>query len=63
MREFNRLPGVDDDPARLRTVADLVYIAQFEIDHFNEGESEMTEAEVAPLRSFVKKWEGCTGRS
>jgi len=30
--EFSNLEMVDNDPARTHTVADLVFIAQFEID-------------------------------
>ena len=36
LREFTALRGVDNDPARMRSIADLVFIAQFEIDLFNE---------------------------
>ncbi len=60
LREFRKLAGVDDDPARMNSVADLVFIAQFEIDFYDEGESELTKAEITPIRKFVKKWEGCT---
>jgi hypothetical protein len=31
-RQFLNLAGVDADPARMHNVADLVYIAQFELD-------------------------------
>lgn len=57
-REFSALAGVDNDPARTHTIADLVYIAQFEIDLFEEGGSELTAAEVRPVRRFVQKWKG-----
>ena len=51
--EFSRLEMVDNDPARTHTIADLVYIAQFEIDLVEAGESEV---DVRPHRKFVKKW-------
>jgi hypothetical protein len=51
--EFSSLEMVDDDPARTHTIADLVYIAQFEIDLVEAGESEI---DVRPHRKFVKKW-------
>lgn len=56
MREFGSLAGVDNDPARTVTVSDLVFIAQFELDLANEGESELTSAELAKIRKFVKRW-------
>lgn len=56
LREFGKLAGVDDDPARTKTIADLVFIAQFEIDLFNEGDSCLTAKQLAPIRRFVKKW-------
>lgn len=52
-KEFAALEGVDNDPARTHTVADLVYIAQFEIDLVKEGESTIN---IEPHRKFVKKW-------
>jgi hypothetical protein len=54
LKEFNKLEAVDDDPARMHTVADLVFIAQFEIDLVEAGESEV---DVRPHRKFVKKWQ------
>lgn len=55
LREFSKLEAVDDDPARMNTVADLVFIAQFEIDLVEAGESEIN---VKPHRRFVEKWKG-----
>jgi hypothetical protein len=52
-KQFSSLEDVDDDPARTPTVADLVYMAQFEIDLVESGESEV---DVTPHRKFVKKW-------
>ena len=51
--EFSNLEAVDNDPARTHTIADLVYIAQFEIDLAEAGESEV---DVKPHRKFVNKW-------
>lgn len=52
--EFLSLEAVDADPARMDgTVASLVYIAQFEIDLVEAGESEI---DVRPHRRFIKKW-------
>jgi hypothetical protein len=59
-REFDKLEGVDNDPARINGIPDLVFIARFEIDHFDEGESELTAAQVKPIRKFVDKWDGYT---
>lgn len=56
MKEFGRLAMVDDDPARTHTIADLVYITQFEIDLFEAGESTLTAAQIKPHRRFVAKW-------
>jgi hypothetical protein len=53
LREFDKLAGVDADPARMNSIADLIFIAQFEIDLVNEGESAI---DVRPHRKFVKKW-------
>jgi hypothetical protein len=53
--QFSRLEGVDNDPARTQTVSDLVYIAQFEIDLVEAGESEI---DVTSHRKFVKKYSG-----
>ena len=52
-KEFSSLEGVDDDPARINTVSDLVFIAQFEIDLVEAGESTI---DVRPHRKFVKKY-------
>lgn len=57
-REFDRLAGVDDDPARISSVADMVCISQFEIDLFEAGESQLTEVQLKPIRKFVDKWTG-----
>lgn len=54
--EFDKLAGVDNDPGRIRSIADLVFIAQFEIDLFEEGESQLTPAQIKPIRKFVAKW-------
>lgn len=51
--EFSKLEAVDDDPARVKTISDLVYIAQFEIDLVEAGESDV---DVRLHRKFVKKW-------
>lgn len=58
LREFDKLPGVDNDSARMNSVSDLVFIAQFEVDRFDEGESELTAQQVKPIRKFVDKWTG-----
>jgi hypothetical protein len=55
-REFMGLAGVDNDPARMGTVADLVFIAQFELDLAAEGESTFTDAELSEIRKFVRKY-------
>jgi hypothetical protein len=60
LREFSKLAGVDNDPSRINSVADLVFIAQFEIDLFNEGDSTLTPEEMKPIRKFVAKWDGYT---
>lgn len=60
LREFAALAGVDNDPARMHSVADLVFIARFEIDLFDEGDSELTAAQLKPIRKFVAKWDGYT---
>jgi hypothetical protein len=51
--EFSSLEGVDNDPARTNTIADLVFITQFEIDLVEAGESDIN---VKPHRKFVTKW-------
>lgn len=51
--QFQKLEGVDDDPARTSNLSDLVFIAQFEIDLVEAGESTI---DVRPHRRFVKKW-------
>lgn len=56
--EFLSLAGVDADPFRMGTISDLVFIAQFELDLADEGESTLTGAELGKIRRFVKKW-GC----
>jgi hypothetical protein len=56
LRGFDKLAGVDNDPSRTKTIADLVFIAQFEIDLFDEGDSCLTAKQVAPIRRFVKRW-------
>lgn len=43
----------DDDPARTLTVADLCFIAQFEVDLVDEGESHI---DVRKHRRFVSRW-------
>ena len=63
MREFGKLYGVDDDPARTQEIPDLVFISQFEIDLFEAGESELTPAQIKPIRKFVDKWTGYRGTS
>lgn len=55
-REFTALAGVDIDPARMGTVSDLVFIAQFELDLAAEGESTLSEPELAKIRRFVRKY-------
>jgi hypothetical protein len=57
-KEFSNLEMVDDDPARTKTVADLVFITQFEIDLVEAGESKI---DVRPHRRFVKKWADASG--
>jgi len=54
--EFMGLAGVDADPARMGTVADLVFIAQFELDLAAEGESTLTGSELDKIRRFVKRY-------
>jgi hypothetical protein len=49
------LEAVDDDPARMNSISDLVFITQFEIDLVDAGESEV---DVRAHRKFVKKWGG-----
>jgi hypothetical protein len=56
--EFLALAGVDDDHSRRKTIADMVFIAQFELDLADEGESELSGRAIAKIRRFVKKWEG-----
>lgn len=51
--QFSSLEAVDDDPARTNTVADLVFIAQFEVDLVEAGESDI---DVRPHRKFIKKY-------
>lgn len=55
-RDFMGLAGVDNDPARMDTVADLVFIAQFELDLAAEGESTLTPKDLAKIARFVKKY-------
>jgi hypothetical protein len=55
-REFGALAGVDMDPARMGTVGDLVFIAQFELDLAETGEGDLTAKELAKIRKFVSKW-------
>lgn len=55
-KEFLTLAGVDTDPARMVTVQDLVFIAQFEVDLAAEGESTLSAADLKKIARFVKKW-------
>ena len=55
-KQFSDLEAVDNDPARTHTIADLVFIAQFEIDLVEAGESDI---DVRPHRKFVKRWGQC----
>ena len=54
--QFINLPSVNIDPLSQDTIAYLVFSAQFEIDLFEAGESELTTREVAKIRRFVAKW-------
>lgn len=51
--EFINLEGVEIDPLRCTSIDDLVFIAQFEIDLVEEGESKIN---IKPHRKFVNKW-------
>jgi hypothetical protein len=55
-RQFLNLAGVDADPARMHNVADLVYIAQFELDLAAAGESLLSQSELSKVRKFVKRY-------
>ena len=54
--EFFRLAGVDTDHSRMKTVSDLVYIATFELDLADAGESTLNLSELRLIRAFVKRW-------
>ncbi len=54
--EFIDLPGVNSDPLTQTTIADLIFAAQFEVDHFEEGESELTSADIAKIKKFLHTW-------
>ena len=56
--EFTDLPGVSMDPSGQTTIANLLDAAQFEVDHFYEGESELTQTQVTKIKKFIKAWEG-----
>ena len=49
------------DPMRHKTVADLVYIVQTEMDMFNEGEPEAdikTQRQYLAAKNFIAKAKG-----
>lgn len=56
--EFDRLAGVNNDALMQSEIADLVFAAQFELDLAAAGDSELTAAQLAPIRRFVRKWSG-----
>jgi hypothetical protein len=53
------LEGVDDDRLRFKTIPDLLFAAQFEVDLFEEGDSSaVSGTAVRKIRSFIRKWSG-----
>lgn len=56
-RSFGKLAGVNNDPMAQHTIADLVFAAQFEIDLFEEGDSELKASEIKPIRKFVQTYQ------
>ena len=54
--EFMGLPGVNNDPMAQHSIADLVSAAVFEVDLFEEGESELGLYEIRQIRRWLRKW-------
>lgn len=55
-QEFGGLLWVNNDPMAQSTIQDLLSAAEFEVDLYQEGESEATSAEIRKIQRFIKKW-------
>ena len=56
LREFYALDGVNKDVLRQKSVSDLVYAAQFELDLCEDGSSELPDLTIAEIKAFIARY-------